>query len=123
MQGQDKFPARSMGFRRFGPLVVRCAAMLLVLAMGWHHHLSLENVVAQRDRFHGVLDKHPLLSVLAYMVIYIASVALSLPGGLILTIAGGLLFGWLVGGLAAVMAATMGATLLFLIARQRSAKC
>jgi len=44
-------------------------------------------------------------------------VALSLPGGLILTVAGGLLFGWLVGGLAAVIAASTGATIVFLIAR------
>ena len=113
----DKIPARGWGFRRFGPLVAVAAAMGLVFALGWHNHLSLENVVAQRDRFHGVLAKHPIPSVLVYMVVYIASVALSLPGGLILTIAGGLLFGSLVGGLAAVMAATIGATLVFLIAR------
>jgi len=117
MSLQDKIPARGMGFRRFGPLVAVAAAMGLVFALGWHEHLSLENVVAQRDRFHGVLAKHPILSVLAYMAIYVVSVALSLPGGLVLTITGGLLFGSLIGGLAAIIAATIGATLVFLIAR------
>jgi len=117
MSLNGKITAGCMGLRRFGPLVAVAVAMGLVFALGWHHHLSLENVVAQRDRFHGVLAKHPLPSVLAYMAIYIATVALSLPGGLILTIAGGLLFGALVGGLAAVMAATVGATIVFLIAR------
>jgi uncharacterized membrane protein YdjX (TVP38/TMEM64 family) len=91
--------------------------MGLVLALGWHDHLTIENVVEQRDRFHSVLAAHPVFSVLAYMAVYIMAVALSLPGGLILTVAGGLLFGPVVGGLAAVLAATIGATAVFLIAR------
>ena len=42
------------------------------------------------------------------MAIYVLSVALSLPGGLILTVAGGLLFGSLIGGLAAVVGGDRG---------------
>jgi hypothetical protein len=49
--------------RRYGPLAVIGAAMLLVLAMGWHREVTLENIVAQRDRFHHVLDAHMVLSV------------------------------------------------------------
>jgi uncharacterized membrane protein YdjX (TVP38/TMEM64 family) len=103
--------------KRFAPLAVVAAAMLLVFSMGWHHAITLENIVAQRDRFHHVLAKHSILPVLVYVLIYIAAAALSLPGSLILTLTGGLLFGWLVGGVAAVVAATVGATLVFLIAR------
>jgi uncharacterized membrane protein YdjX (TVP38/TMEM64 family) len=91
--------------------------MALVFAMGWHRHLTLENVVLQRDRFHDILHEHAILSVIAYMAIYVTAVALSLPGGAVLTIAGGLLFGWLVGGIAAVIAASTGATIVFLVAR------
>ena len=54
---------------------------------------------------------------LAYILIYVTAVALSLPGALVLTLAGGLLFGTLVGGIAALVGATSGATLVFLIAR------
>ncbi|ESR26975.1 TVP38/TMEM64 family protein [Lutibaculum baratangense] len=43
--------------------------------------------------------------------------ALSLPGGLVLTVAEGLFFGWLTGGLVTLVAATLGASLLFLVAR------
>ena len=50
-------------------------------------------------------------------LVYAITVALSMPGGLVLTVAGGLLFGWLVGGLAAVVGATTGATIVFLVAR------
>ena len=109
--------AISMALKRFGPLVVVVVTAAFVLILGWHNGLTLENVVEQRDRFHSFLDEHAVLSLLAYMVIYILSVALSLPGGLILTVTGGLLFGWLIGGLAAVVAATTGATIVFLIAR------
>src|SRR4051812_21455701 len=40
---------------RFGPLVLIAAVMLLVFAMGWHREVTVENIVALRDRFHVVL--------------------------------------------------------------------
>jgi uncharacterized membrane protein YdjX (TVP38/TMEM64 family) len=91
--------------------------MALAFAMGWHRHITLENIVAVRDRFHGFLGHHGLLAVLAYIAVYVAAAALALPCGLILTMAGGLLFGWLVGSIAAVLGATLGATAIFVIAR------
>jgi hypothetical protein len=53
--------------------------MLLVLAMGWHREVTLENIVALRGRFHHVLDAHMVLSVLVYIAFYVCVVALSLP--------------------------------------------
>lgn len=103
--------------RRFGPLLIIAAVMLLVFAAGWHHLVTVENIVLLRDRFHTVLSEHPVASVLAYIALYIAAAALSLPGCPVMTATGGLLFGWLIGGLATVVGATIGATLLFLIAR------
>lgn len=102
---------------RWAPLLAIATVMVLVFAMGWHRAITLENVVAWRDRFHLVLNAHPFLSVLVYVLVYVMVVTLSLPGGLVLTLAGGLLFGTLVGGIAAVVGATAGATLVFLIAR------
>jgi uncharacterized membrane protein YdjX (TVP38/TMEM64 family) len=103
--------------RQFGPLVLIVAVSLLVFAMGWHRHVTFETIVALRDRFQIVLDEHRVLSILVYTGIYIAAASLSLPGCPILTVTGGLLFGWLIGGLATVVGATIGATILFLIAR------
>jgi uncharacterized membrane protein YdjX (TVP38/TMEM64 family) len=104
-------------WQRFGPLVVIAAVLGLILVMGWHRELTAENIVALRDRFHHVLAEHRVASVLAYVAVYAVLAALSLPGCPILTATGGLIFGWLVGGAAAVVGATTGATLLFLIAR------
>jgi uncharacterized membrane protein YdjX (TVP38/TMEM64 family) len=98
-------------------VLVIVTGMLLVFAMGWHRAITLENIVAWRDRFHLVLNAHPVLSVVVYVLVYVTVATLSLPGGLVLTLAGGLLFGTVVGGLAAIVGATVGATLVFLIAR------
>lgn len=109
--------SRSTRLKRFGPLFVIAAAMLLVIAMGWHRELTLANIAVQRERFHHVLAAHQVLSLLIYCLAYIALVGLSLPGGLVLTATGGLLFGCLIGGIAAVFSATVGATILFVVAR------
>lgn len=93
------------------------AAMALVWALGWHRHITLEAVAANRDLLHDLLARHRSLALLAYVAAYVAIVGLSLPGGTVLTLTGGLLFGWLGGALAAVVGATAGATIVFLIAR------
>jgi uncharacterized membrane protein YdjX (TVP38/TMEM64 family) len=117
MQARPKTPPALSLLRRYGLLALVMAVMALVLAQGWHHHVTLETVVAQRDRFHGVLAANVTLSVLAYIAIYALLVALSLPCGVIMSLAGGLLFGWLLGGFAAVAGASLGATIVFMIAR------
>ncbi len=103
--------------KRFAPLVVVAGVMLLVFAMGWHRKVTVENIVALRDHFHVVLAEHRVVSVLAFVALYAGAASLSLPGCPILTATGGMLFGWLVGGLATMVGATIGATVLFLIAR------
>jgi uncharacterized membrane protein YdjX (TVP38/TMEM64 family) len=61
--------------------------------------------------------EHAVLASILYVAIYAAVVAASLPGGAVLTVTGGFLFGSVAGTLHVVVAATLGATLLFLIAR------
>ena len=103
--------------KRYGPFLLILVAMAVVFGMGWHRHLALDTVVLLRERFHHVLDTHPSLSLLVYVLVYVCAAALSMPGGLVLTVAGGLLFGCLMGGAGAVVGATIGATILFLVAR------
>jgi uncharacterized membrane protein YdjX (TVP38/TMEM64 family) len=63
------------------------------------------------------VSQHGVLAVLAYVGIYAAAVSLSLPGAAFLTVAGGFLFGLVIGAAAAVIGATLGATVIFLVAR------
>jgi uncharacterized membrane protein YdjX (TVP38/TMEM64 family) len=113
----ERLRSRSSALRRYGPLLLIAAAMALVLGMGWHREVTLDNIVLIRHRFQHVLAAHQGLALLLYCLAYIAMTALSLPGGLVLTVAGGLLFGCWLGGVATVLSATAGATLLFLVAR------
>jgi len=63
------------------------------------------------------IDAHPVAAIAAFMAVYIAVVALSIPGAALLTTSGGILFGTFIGGSAAVIAATVGATIIFLVAK------
>jgi uncharacterized membrane protein YdjX (TVP38/TMEM64 family) len=102
-------------WKRYLPLAVLGLVMAIVLLNGWHRQLTLENVVAVRDRSQLFLQNHIIQSLLGFIAIYIAAVTLSLPGAGILTLTSGLLFGWFLGGLAAVTGASIGAIILFLI--------
>lgn len=113
-QGQA---AQTGGAARWLPLAVIGALMALAFAMGWHKYLSFKTIGVNYDLIKGFIAQNTLAALLIYMLVYVAVVALSLPGGLVMTLAGGLLFGWQLGAPATVIAATAGATLLFLVAK------
>ena len=115
---QSQNPAKSAGgIKRFLPLVILLGVAGLIISQGWHNYLSLEVIAKNHDALTSYINSNLLLALLIYMAIYIIVVALSLPGGAALTLAGGLLFGWLLGGPVTVIAATIGATILFVIAK------
>lgn len=103
--------------RRWGPLLVILAAMALAFAMGWHKYLSFETIGTNYELLREFIAAHFVVALVIYMLVYVVMVALSLPGGLVLTVTGGLLFGWLAGAVATVVGATLGATAIFLIAK------
>lgn len=102
---------------RFAPLALLAAAMVAVFATGTHRYISLETIATHRERLQAYVDAHQIRALALYMLVYVAVVSLSIPGAVILTISGGFLFGWLVGGSAAAVAATIGAIVIFSIAR------
>src|SRR6202043_2533105 len=61
--------------------------------------------------------KHYLWVVISYIFIYTFAVAISVPGAIFLTLAGGFLFGMIWGTIYVVFSATLGASLLFLAVR------
>jgi uncharacterized membrane protein YdjX (TVP38/TMEM64 family) len=110
-------PAAISNWRRFLPLALIVMAAFFVFGMGWHRYLSLETLVRHRTALQAFVDAHFVAALAAFVAAYVAAVALSVPGAVLLTISGGILFGWLIGGLAVLAGATAGATLIFLIAR------
>ncbi|MEL6373093.1 MAG: VTT domain-containing protein [Pseudomonadota bacterium] len=113
----SKPPGGTSMIMRFLPLIVVGALMVAVFATGLHKYLSLEVIGRNYDALTAFISNNLVLSLLIYAGIYIAVTALSLPGALALTLAGGLLFGWQIGAPVTILAATLGASLIFLIAK------
>ncbi len=113
----DAETTRSSSVTRWVPLVVLVAVMALVFGMGWHRLLSFETIGRNYADLRAFIASNLVAALAIYIALYIAVVALSLPGGLVMTLSGGLLFGWKIGAPATVVAATAGAAVLFLIAK------
>lgn len=79
--------------------------------------LSFETLARHREALSGFVARNALLAGAVYVLAYAAAVALSVPGAVVLTLTGGLLFGAPWGTLLTVVAATAGATLVFLFAK------
>jgi uncharacterized membrane protein YdjX (TVP38/TMEM64 family) len=103
--------------RRLVPLIVIAVAAGVVIAMGWQRQLSFETLARHYEALRAFIAAHEASAVAAYVALYIVAVALSIPVGVYLTVTGGILFGAVLGGAAAVVAATIGAICIFLIAK------
>lgn len=102
---------------RYVPLGLILLGLGAVFATGMHRYLSLEALIDHRDRLQAFVAAYHVRALVLYMAIYILAVTLSVPGAVFLTLLGGFLFGWLIGGAAAAVSATIGATCVFLIAQ------
>ena len=102
---------------RYLPLGCVLVGVAAVFATGTHRYLTLETLLEHRERLQTFVAAQGPRAMVVYMAIYVTAVTLSVPGGALLTVIGGFLFGWLVGGAAAAISATIGAIGVFLIAR------
>ncbi|MGA8383472.1 MAG: TVP38/TMEM64 family protein [Stellaceae bacterium] len=103
--------------RRLVPLGLLVAAGVAFMAAGGRHYVTFAALAEHRGWLCRLVARWGVAAALLYSVAYACLVALSLPGGAVMTIAGGFLFGTWVGGMCAVVGATLGATALFLAAR------
>lgn len=105
---------KNRAFLRFLPLVILLVLLLLSVYFKFYTYLSFESL---KHYHHQLLDwknSHFLLASIAFVVTYIISVAISIPGSLFLSITAGFLFGLFLGTAYVVLSATIGAILLFL---------
>lgn len=108
---------KSMRLARFAPLALIVLALGLALVFRLHEQLSLDVLRARRVELDAFVASNLAAALALYALVYMAAVAVSLPGATILTLTGGFLFGPWLGGGATVIAATLGATGVFLAAR------
>ncbi|HUS54533.1 MAG TPA: VTT domain-containing protein [Thermohalobaculum sp.] len=112
----DSMTARRGKWLRFVPIAVLAAGAALAYFLAGDY-LNLAAIKEHRAALIEWRDSNLVTACLAYVAVYIVSVAFSVPGAIWLTMAGGFLFGTMLAAVLTVFSATIGATLIFLAAR------
>lgn len=97
--------------------VVGAVAVTLFFYFDLQRFLTLAALKANRQALLDYYAAHQVITIAAFMAVYIIQTALSLPGAAILSLAAGAIFGSIMGTVYANIAATIGATLAFLVTR------
>lgn len=110
-------PGLGPKLRRFAPLALIAAAIGAAFAFGLDDYLSFEALKENRAVLTRFVSDHAVLAAMLFIATYAVTTALSLPGGAVLSITGGFLFGTALGTVWVVIGATAGAVGIFLAAR------
>lgn len=103
--------------RRFAPLALLAAVAVGAYAAGLPQMLSPAALGREQAALQSAFAEHPVLSVGGYVVIYAVLVGACLPVAMMLSLAGGLIFGPWLGAGAVLVGATTGAVLTYLATR------
>jgi uncharacterized membrane protein YdjX (TVP38/TMEM64 family) len=107
----------ALSVKRLAPLAILAAGFVAFFALGLDRYLSFSALRENRHLLLAWVDAWGVAAAAAYIAVYTAAVALSIPGSAVLSITGGFLFGALWGTLYILVGATAGATALFIIAK------
>lgn len=102
---------------RLLPVALILAGLILGYAFGLQNYLGLGFLAEQRQALRAYVEANYVWSALLFVIVYILAVAFSFPAASVLTIFGGFLFGWWIGGALVAVSATIGASILFLATR------
>lgn len=117
MNQENDRPAPGFSLRRLLPLLLLALALVLALALGLPDYLSLEALREHRIWLAAQVAAHRGTALTIYILAYVTAAAVSLPGAIVFTLAGGFLFGQVLGAIAALVSAAVGATILFIVAK------
>ncbi len=117
MNGAPMPASTGFGWKRLVPLALLAGLLGALFGLGLHKYLTFDQLRQHRGELMTFVAGMPVKAALLFIAVYAGATALSLPGGTILTLAGGFLFGIWQGTAAVVIGATIGATAIFLAAR------
>lgn len=114
-----------VGCRSTGKIMIKKILLLLfIIALvaaffifDLNRYFSLTYLKESRVQFASFYAENTILTIAIYILVYIVITALSLPGAAIMTLAGGAMFGFVIGVIAVSFASTIGASLAFLASR------
>lgn len=103
--------------KKIAIVAVIAGLIILFKVLGLDQYLTLSSLKEQQAGFAAMYAEHRLAVITIYMLIYILVTGLSLPGAVIMTLAGGGLFGLVTGTIVISFASTIGATCACMVAR------
>jgi pyruvate/2-oxoglutarate dehydrogenase complex dihydrolipoamide dehydrogenase (E3) component/uncharacterized membrane protein YdjX (TVP38/TMEM64 family) len=106
-----------MRLRQILLLLLLALAIGAFVALDLGRFLSFEQLKASQTSFAQLQAEQPFTVAVVYFLIYVLATALSIPGAVVITLAGGAVFGLWQGLLIVSFASTVGATLAFLASR------
>jgi uncharacterized membrane protein YdjX (TVP38/TMEM64 family) len=116
LQVSSSPPRKSVG-GKIAIAVIFAAAIAAFFYFDLRQYLTLESLKAHRDQLLAYTDAHFVAAVAIFSGLYVLQTTFSLPGGALLSLTGGFLFGSFLGTMIVLVPATLGATLAFLVAR------
>ena len=108
---------QSTGSGKWFVLSILAAGIVLFFSTGLGHHLTLASLKENKEALQGYTEIHYTSAVILFILTFALQSALSIPGTVVLTLSGGVLFGSLLGTIYVNVGATVGATVAFLTAR------
>jgi len=98
-------------------IVALILSALLIRYTNVHEYFSLAALKDDQHFLKQLLTQNYYAAVVVYMLIFVAVIALGIPGSAALTLLGGYLFGALEGGIYSLIGSVTGSTLCFLLFR------
>lgn len=115
--GNARRAGGSLSLGRLIPILILLAGLGAFFLFDLHQYVTADALKQHREALRAWVADYGVWSVVIFGVIYLLVAAFSIPGGAVLTVAGGFLFGPYVATLCIVIGATLGAMTLFLAAR------
>ena len=109
-----------MNKKIFNKIIIIIILLVAVIAFKVFHlgdYLTLAYIKESQRKFEILYGEHRLAVIAVYMLIYILVTSLSLPGAVIMTLAGGALFGLVTGTVVISFASAIGATIACSVSR------
>ena len=110
-------PSKPRSWTRFIPLGLIVCLLVAAVASGTWKHLSLRELADHHQQLQTLVAQHPVLTLAAFLGLYVLVVVACIPGPGAMNVAGGLLFGVWLGGAVCLFSCLIGAIIVFLACR------
>lgn len=108
--------------RAFLPLLVLIAIGIALFASGALDRFDPHRIAQEEVDLRGVIAQHPWLAALAQVALMALAIATGIPGGIVIVLAGGMLFGFVEGTVLSSIGTTLGALVLYVASRSAFAR-